>query len=133
MVINPKLEALAADDSVQSRTLIELRSHNEGIDLEKYKLGLRYLSPEFFSFLNVYFIQFFVFFTGLAGAKPYRHMLMITQGYDYTLPYNGSRAYFPTMQYIFNEFADTGEWLFDPLKMKGNHRHCYSGVPSCTR
>ncbi len=119
MVINPKYEEAAADDCDQSKTLIGLRSQNEGIDLEKYKLGLRYLSQEFFSFLNVYFIQFFVFFVSLSTAKQYKHMLMITQGYDYTLPYHGSRSYFPAMQYIFNRFVDTGAWLFDPLKMKG--------------
>ena len=119
MVINPKYETPAADDCDQSAKLIELRSQIEGIDIEKYKLGLRYLSGEFFSFLNVYFIQFFVFFVSLANAKQYKHMLMITQGYDFTLPFHGSRSYLPVMQYIFNRFVDTGGWLFDPLKMKG--------------
>ncbi|MBB4080542.1 hypothetical protein GGR28_003176 [Lewinella aquimaris] len=119
MVINPKYETPAADDCDQSKRLIELRSQIEGIDIKKYKLGLRYLSEEFFNFLNVYFIQFFVFSISLSNAKQYKHMLMITQGYDFTLPYHGSRAYFAAMQYIFSRFTDTGGWLFDPLKMKG--------------
>lgn len=118
MVINPLVEKLVGKDDNRARKLIALREKSEEIDIEKYTLGLSYISEEFFNFINIYFIQYLVFFSSLSKVPQYQKMLMIVQGYDYPLPYNGSRANMLSMQRIFNEFVDTGAWLFEPLNMK---------------
>ena len=46
-------------------------------------------------------------------------MMIITHGYDYTLPYNKNRGFFLSVQRIINEFLDTGHWLYEPLTTKG--------------
>ncbi|MEO0628184.1 MAG: SGNH/GDSL hydrolase family protein [Bacteroidota bacterium] len=88
-------------------------------DPDKYERGLRFLSDEFFKFINIYFVQYFVFLFGLAKNKRYENMLILTQGYDFALPHDGSRAFPISLRRIVNVFAGTGNWLAKPLCMKG--------------
>ncbi|MGB3798758.1 MAG: hypothetical protein WA952_03025 [Lewinella sp.] len=123
MVINPYQEARRTDQCPRFRTLSELRKDVEGIDRAKYELGIRLLKDEFFSFINLYFIQYLVFLSSLYSAPQYKKMLMVTQGYDFSLPYHGSRSSFLSLRRLVNVNLETGTWLFDPLKMKGVTKH----------
>ncbi len=127
MVKNPRQEDLRDLSDQEMINLVDRRiqsfenrsKEDYSFDLEKYKKGLTYLSDEFFDFINLYFIQYFIFFYGLSQSDKYKNLIMITHGYDYPLPYNGSRAFMLSMQKIINKFADTGHWLYEPLNMKG--------------
>lgn len=127
MVINPKNEKKRDFSEPRISRLLKTRINSfnnrpksdHNFDLVKYKRGLQFISDEFYNFINVYFIQYFVFFFGLASSSKYKKLIMITQGYDFCLPYNGSRAFALSVQKIVNEFTDTGHWLFEPLNMKG--------------
>lgn len=127
MVRNPTQEGKRNLSDEKMEKLINRRvesfenrnAEDYNFDLDRYKKGLEFLSDEFFDFINLYFIQYFIFFYGLSQSDKYKNLLMITHGYDYPLPYNGSRAFMLSVQKIINEFTDTGHWLFEPLNMKG--------------
>ena len=119
MVIYPGQQQLRNNSDPLFQALTDKRAGKDHIDLEKYKIGLAYISDEFFEFMNVFFVQLFVFFSNLANIDQYKNMAMITQGYDFVLPYNGSRANATIVQRVINEFVDTGTWLYEPLNMKG--------------
>ncbi len=120
MVINPRLEekrSIKSDDFLHK--LYEKRKGNTDLDNKKYLRGMKFISPEFYELMNLYFVQYFVFLYSLANVKKYENMLMITQGYDFAIPYNKNRGNWISLQRIVNEFTDTGTWLFEPLNMKG--------------
>ena len=60
-----------------------------------------------------------MFLYSLANVEKYKKMLIITQGYDYAIPFNQKRGNWLSMQRIVNAYTDTGHWLFEPLNMKG--------------
>lgn len=117
MVIYPGHQKLRMADDPIYKSLMDQRTGVE--DPGKYELGLKYISNEFFEFMNVFFVQLFVFFSNITNIEQYKDMAMITQGYDYVLPYNGTRSNASIVQRVINEFTDTGTWLFEPLNMKG--------------
>ena len=120
MVINPMLEkkrSLTSEPLLKQ--LIALRTKHKDIDIVKYKKGLRFISNEFFTFLNLYFVQYFVFLFGLSRVNKYKKMIILTQGYDFALPNDKSRGNWLSIQRIMNDFTDTGHWLYQPLNMKG--------------
>ncbi len=120
MVINPKLQdKRKVSKHPKLKKLYDKRKNDKDIDKKKYKRGLEFISDEFFTFLNLYFIQYFVFLYSLSRVDKYRKMLIITHGYDYALPTNKNRGNWLSIQRIINEFTDTGHWLFQPLNMKG--------------
>ena len=89
------------------------------LDVDKYQRGLKFISDEFFQFINIYFVQYFVFLFSLSSHKNYKDMIIITQGYDYAIPQDGSQAFIISIQRLVNWFAKTGNWLCRPLQMKG--------------
>lgn len=120
MVINPILqEKRQIDNEPILKRLFNKRKTNTDLDTTKYLRGLQFISDEFFTFLNLYFVQYFVFLFSLTRVDKYKKMLILTQGYDYALPSNKNRGNFLSIQRIINEFTDTGHWLFQPLNMKG--------------
>lgn len=119
MVINPHLmKRRQVGDKIMD-DLIALRKGNDNIDINRYKNGLSLLSDEFFAFLNISFIQYFTFIDNIMQLPKYRKMLIVTQGYDYGIPYNKSRGNWISLQRFINNKTDTGNWLFEPLNMKG--------------
>lgn len=120
MVINPKLEdkRKLVKGSLLDK-LYKMRKNDKIIDAKKYLRGLRFISDEFFTFLNLYFVQYFVFLFSLSQVEKYKKMIIITQGYDFALPNDKSRGNFLSIQRIINDFTDTGHWLYQPLNMKG--------------
>lgn len=101
------------------KSLIEKRREDDDIDLVQYKRGLKFVSQDFFKFLNLYFVQYFVFLHNITTHDKYQNMLILTQGYDFAIPFNKSRANWVTFRRLVNEITDTGGWLFEPLSIKG--------------
>lgn len=112
-------EAGSPDDEALMEALVAKRKDDKGIDLRQYERGLQFVSPDFIKFLNVYFVQYFVFLYNLSQHPRYQKMLILTQGYDYVVPFNKSRANWLTFRRLVNNFLDTGKWLFEPLALKG--------------
>lgn len=120
MVKNPKLEKL--DDYIDSHNdLIERRNTNQHKTFKStnYKNGLKYINEDFFLFMDLCFIQYFLLFKNLTLSKKYNNVLFITQGYDYPFPSDENRGCVISLQRILNKVIDTGIWLYQPLCMKG--------------
>lgn len=101
--------------------LLNMRINDESIDIEQYKMGLCLLSDEFFEFMNVCFVQYFIFFHNLIlNTDKYKNLLFITQGYDFAIPSNQKmKKWYNIKQTLVNSLNDTGQWLHQPLSMKG--------------
>jgi len=119
MVRSVKLEGKNNLKSGVFKELLMKRAKDEAIDIAKYERGLSFVSKEFFKFLNIYFVQYFVFLYNIANHEKYQNMMIITQGYDFAIPYNKNRGNWVSFQRLVNEITDTGRWLFEPLNMKG--------------
>lgn len=110
---------LAGDEMVHAllkkRTQLAPESFHLNIDL--YRRGLSWLTDEFFEFINITMAQYFLLVAELQGLEKYKHMMMITQGYDFPLPSRRRRG--GLLQRLLNNKLDSGKWLFDPMMMKG--------------
>jgi hypothetical protein len=120
MVVNPLLEGPRKfEDSPQLQRLYDKRKDAQDLDAAKYKRGLSLISDEFFSFLNIIMIQYFLFVYNLNQSPRYKKMLILTHGYDFAIPTNERRGNWLSIQRIFNRFLNSGKWLFEALNMKG--------------
>jgi hypothetical protein len=108
--------------SIELQDLINMRVNDKDIDMEKYKLGLSLIDNNFFRFLNVCMVQYFtLFYKLLHTTDAYKgHMLILTHGYDYPRPKNGSNTslFSHPLQYMVNCKLGTGKWLHEPLENK---------------
>ena len=123
MVRNPmqegKLDLEKLGKEHKYKVLLDKRSTEMSEDdFEKYKNGLQYIHEEFFLFIDVCMVQYFLFFLNFQGLEKYKKMIFITQGYDYALPSNENRGNWVSVQRLMNIFMDTGNWLFQALNMK---------------
>lgn len=103
----------------------------------KYKRGLAHVRDEFFQFINVVMVQYFLFIKNIRDTGQYDEMKIITHGYDFVIPkrteskessfrllrqvFNGKTKTIrlnPFRQ-IINKFNDNGNWLSVPLQLKG--------------
>jgi len=120
MVLDPVKNGPAEPTSQDVATLEAAQLGD--VDSSEIMNGMRYLSREFFAFLNILRIQYHLMFTNLNKVEKYRKMRIITQGYDYPIPSN--RIHFGTnlkyfYQPILNLAVGNGLWLKRPLMLKG--------------
>ena len=125
MVVNPVVEGkrdFNKDENKHLKELLALRldPKNKNIDCEKYQLGLPLVAEEFLQFMNLIFVQYFLFLSNLTrkGSR-YERMVIVTHGYDFAIPSNKKHGNWLSVQRILNKFTDTGKWLFEALAMKG--------------
>jgi hypothetical protein len=91
-------------------------------DEEKYMLGLVHLSSEFFQFLNVVMIQYFLFMFNITSSGKYKNMKIITQGYDFVIPKRSKSPHtgiYKLWNSIINSASGNGKWLNVPLNIRG--------------
>lgn len=120
MVISPGMEELKTPNNNEvTKQLYNLRKDHEAIDQEKYLRGISFFSDEFIDFINIYFVQYFVFLYGLCHVEKYKKMLILTQGYDFAIPHKGNRGAWISLRRLVNWQSGTGKWLFEPLNQKG--------------
>lgn len=124
MVRNPHMEGRRPENDPLMQRLRTMRAPKKGgehehINLAHYERGLSLIADEFFQFLNLCLVQYFVFFTNLKQTRKFDKMLILTQGYDYVKPTHAKRGNWLSVQRIVNSFTDTGKWLYEPLNTKG--------------
>ncbi|MFK7920596.1 MAG: hypothetical protein AB8H47_01505 [Bacteroidia bacterium] len=102
--------------------LLKLRngtSSSNVFDEEKYKRGLKFLSLEFFNFLNITMSQYYLLVTELSNLKRFNHIKFITQGYDFAIPSPRKASRIKVRNRLLNNFMNSGRWLHDPMVLKG--------------
>jgi hypothetical protein len=105
---------------MKNRLKMIRREQMNAVDFQKYELGLQKLNTEFFNFLNICFIEYFVFFHNLIiKSSKYKRTLFITQGYDYAIPSDAKMRNFNPFQGLINYVNGSGKWLYSPLMLKG--------------
>jgi hypothetical protein len=81
-------------------------------DAKDIKAGVKYLTKEFFSFLNVMQWQYYVLFSSV--RKKYEYMPILTQSYDFATPQGLIKRSW-TLSYWyqrpFNTILQSGKWL----------------------
>lgn len=86
-------------------------------DRAVYETGLPFVAKEFISFLNLFLIQYAIFFSNLARSK-LASMAIITHGYDFALPTRRSTARLISLRRLVNKLMGSGKWLWLPLEQK---------------
>lgn len=86
---------------------------------ERFKNGLRVLADEYFQFLNVVFVQYFLFLFNLRRSSRFKNMLIVSQGYDFAEPKAKSEACIFSRQRCVNGLTKSGKWLWIPFEKKG--------------
>ncbi|MEL7530552.1 MAG: hypothetical protein AAFN10_04555 [Bacteroidota bacterium] len=102
--------------------LLKIRSEttpSNVFDLEKYERGIKFLSLEFFNFLNITMSQYYLLVTELSNLKRFSHIKFITQGYDFAIPSPRKASVFKARNRLLNDFMNSGRWLHDPMVLKG--------------
>jgi hypothetical protein len=89
-----------------------------GFDRKRYENGLTLLDDEFFEFMNLIFVQYFLFFLNLRSSGQLSDMIIITQGYDYAMPRRTSTARLYHPRRWLSSFSGSGKWLWLPLEEK---------------
>jgi hypothetical protein len=80
----------------------------------------RYILPQFYSFLWIMKLQYYLLFDSIRNAPDLKDMAIITQGYDYAIPspkirFDASVWYQPLINWALN----TGQWMHQPLSIRG--------------
>ena len=96
-------------EAIQGRAVV--------FDEERFTKGLAFLAKEFISFLNLFLIQYSIFFSNLAHSK-LEKMTIITHGYDFALPTQKSTARLISFRRLVNKMMGSGKWLWLPLEQK---------------
>lgn len=80
------------------------------------------VSDAFGAFVWTLKTQYWILLSSLNKAKKLKDLKVITQGYDYVMPFPKRRRGPDTIQWLINKSTDTGDWLRTPLKLKGLHK-----------
>ncbi len=86
---------------------------------EKYQKGLVYIQDEFFQFINIVMVQYYLFMYNILKSGKYDNMKIITQGYDFAVPRKDKEPKKNIYNKAINKANQNGKWLDIPLKMKG--------------
>lgn len=104
-------------------TLRQINKHPSFCE-STYVRGLSLLNIDFFNFLNMIFLQYFILIYHLKiRTSKFKNVLIVTQGYDYPIPRKNTLAFkkgIPgVIAYLTGLFTGTGKWLHVPLNLKG--------------
>jgi hypothetical protein len=103
-------------------TLLDTRreslSGESYFDAGRYAHGLHLLAEEFFHFMNLLFVQYYLFLRGIRRARRFDGMALVTQGYDFAIPTQRSTAPRVSPRRFLNHFTGSGTWLWVPLERK---------------
>jgi hypothetical protein len=104
------------------KRLRTIRSENvyprTSLDLDKYRQGMQFIKAEFFDFMNICFLQYFIFFQNLIqNSVDYKNTLFISQGYDFAIPSLKKWRGWNPVTALVNFFNKSGKWLYTPLAL----------------
>jgi hypothetical protein len=77
------------------------------------------VSGAFDAFIWTLQTQYWILLSSLKKAKKLKELKVITQGYDYIIPFPKLRRGPDVLQWIINKSTATGDWLRTPLMLKG--------------
>jgi hypothetical protein len=77
------------------------------------------VSGAFGSFIWTLKTQYWLLLSSLKEAKKLKKLKVITQGYDYVIPFPKRRRGPDAIQWLINKATSTGDWLRTPLMLKG--------------
>ena len=100
-----------------AKRLEAVRGRAVVFDEERFRKGLEFVAKEFISFLNLFLIQYSIFFSNLANSK-LSSMAVVTHGYDFALPTPKSTARLISLRRLVNKLMGSGKWLWLPLEQK---------------
>ncbi len=80
------------------------------------KMGIPYLSEEFFSFLRAGNLQYRFMIKQI--LKKHTNLKILTQGYDYPIPTFKKAPIFKPKQFILNRVLKNGHWLKEALILR---------------
>lgn len=93
---------------------------NDDDDASEIKEGYGFITEAFYSFIWTVKLQYWLLFHNLNKSNKYRHMKIITQGYDYVVPTYARRwKKWYRLQPFLNKMIGSGKWLKQPLMIKG--------------
>jgi hypothetical protein len=80
----------------------------------------KHINKEFYAFIWTLKTQYLILFTNLKRSGKFSQMRIITQGYDNVIPSAKNRwSWRYPMEYFVNKFVNTGQWLKQPIQIKG--------------
>ena len=79
------------------------------------------VASRFYAFVWTLKTQYWLLLSSLKKAKKLDKLKVITQGYDYVVPFPNVRRSANLPQWVINKATATGDWLRTPLKLKGLH------------
>ncbi|HVF82477.1 MAG TPA: hypothetical protein VM884_11105 [Flavisolibacter sp.] len=77
------------------------------------------ISNAFEAFMWTLQTQYWILLSSLSRAEKLKDLKVITQGYDYVIPFPKVRRGPDVIQWVINKSTDTGDWLRTPLMLKG--------------
>ena len=77
------------------------------------------VSDAFEAFILTLKTQYWILLSSLSKAEKLKELKVITQGYDYVIPFPKMRRGPDLIQWIINKATATGDWLRTPLMLKG--------------
>jgi len=92
------------------------------LDGQKFEVGLKYLSKDFYELLMFFHLQYYFLMKGILTGGKFTGIRIITQGYDYPIPqHNGGWGWNPLHWFkpFIRMFLGNGTWLKTPLQMRG--------------
>jgi hypothetical protein len=92
--------------------------HNDFKEKDAILLAQPYLTKEFYAFLSIIKLQYWLIFESISHAGNLKGMKIISQGYDYVIP--SDKTHFSDfMNPLINSFMGTGKWLRQPMMIQG--------------
>jgi hypothetical protein len=130
-IVNPKgnSEELAKSGLAKSLMLKVAKQPIIPLDKNKFEMGAKYLSKDFYALLTFFHLQYYFLMNGIitsgtgdASKGKFPGIRIITQGYDYALPSERKDWGFNPLHWfkpVVRNFLGHGHWLKIPLQMRG--------------
>jgi hypothetical protein len=80
------------------------------------------VADAFDAFLWTLRTQYWLLLSSLQQSPKLKELKVITQGYDYVIPFPKVRRGPDMIQWLINKSTSTGDWLRTPLLLKGLHK-----------
>jgi len=107
------------NDICGSNRLASMVSNNANEKLEGDAFLETAVAEAFDAFIWTLKTQYWILLSSLKKAEKLKDLKVITQGYDYIIPFPKIRRSSDLIQWAINKFSDTGNWLRTPLMLKG--------------
>ncbi len=116
---NPQMAKYEDEESlVANHSDYQFYQQNDFNEKESILLAQPFLTREFYAFLGIIKLQYWLIFESISRASNLKGMKIITQGYDYVIP--SEKTHFSDFTNpLINSFMGTGKWLRQPMMIQG--------------